>query len=447
MQDGLNALNFMRFIAGLDSNVTSDTVYQSQAQTGTVLLDIIGGELNHYPKQPSGVPDSFYQSGYQGTSHSNLGRGYNNISDSIINGYMYDGDENNIRTVGHRHWCLNDGLKKTGFGYSGKYTAMYVFDAFGKESELADQVWPGLVMPYEYFKGPWHVNFYAKDYNSTEKTIIRMKGLTSGKSCVLDKSCQDINGKYFHSYEDSLIVFQPDVTFLPNEEVEITISGLTDGFEQDTDVQVRYTTKFFSIGSSGDDGSSSEDSSLGGGGSSSGGGGGGSSSGGGGGSSSGGGGSSGGAGKGPGSAGTSSLPDYVVKGTWTQLTDMNWSFTDSNGVPYINKWAAIENPYANTASGQSAFDWFYFDANGNMVTGWYQEGENLFYLNQNSDGTRGRMVTGWFWIPDQNGVQRCYYFNPVSDGTRGKLIRNTMIDGNTVNDNGEWVVNDVVQTK
>lgn len=186
------------------------------------------------------------------------------------------------------------------------------------------------------------------------------------------------------------------------------------------------------------------------GGSSSGGGGGSTS---GGGSHSGGGGSSGGgsitgsSGKGPNGGGMASLPDYVVKGNWVQAVDMNWKFTDSNGVLYLNKWAAIENPYANTASGQSAFDWFYFDANGNMATGWHQEGENLFYLNQNSDGTRGRMVTGWFWIPDQNGVQKCYYFNPNSDGTRGKLIRNSVINENIVNANGEWVVNGVVQTK
>lgn len=175
-------------------------------------------------------------------------------------------------------------------------------------------------------------------------------------------------------------------------------------------------------------------------------GGGGSSSGGG--SSGGGGGTvSGGSGKGPMGTGVNSLPDYVIKGSWVQASDMNWKFTDSNGVPYINKWAAIENPYANTASGQSAFDWFFFDANGYMVTGWHQDGENLFYLNQNSDGTRGRMVIGWFWIPDQNGIQKCYYFNPNSDGTRGKLIRNSIIDGNTVNTNGEWVINGVVQTK
>ena len=57
------------------------------------------------------------------------------------------------------------------------------------------------------------------------------------------------------------------------------------------------------------------------------------------------------------------------------------------------------------------------------------------------------MQTGWLWIPDANGVKRCYYFNPVSDGYRGKLLRNTVIDGSTVNADGVWTVNGVVQTK
>lgn len=149
---------------------------------------------------------------------------------------------------------------------------------------------------------------------------------------------------------------------------------------------------------------------------------GGSSSGGGGGTHSSGSGAAGGSGKRAGNVSKAFIPDYVVKGSWALTADMNWKFTDSNGVPYINKWAAVENPYANTSSGQSAFDWFYFDTNGNMVT-------------------------GWFWIPDQNGIQKCYYFNPNSDGTRGKLIRNSVIEGNTVNANGEWVLNGIVQTK
>lgn len=227
-----------------------------------------------------------------------------------------------------------------------------------------------------------------------------------------------------------------------NQEGQQTITVKYKDLEASFTVTIKGGSSSNSGGGSGSGGSSSGGSGSGGGGSHSSGGGG---------SSSGGGGSSaGGTGKGPGAAGTSgaaSIPDYVVKGDWTQTKEGGWRFTDSNGMPYLNQWAAVYNPYANPTSGQNSFDWFFFDANGNMVTGWYQDGENLFYLNQNSDGTRGKMVTGWYWVPDQNGVQKCYYFNPNSDGTRGKMMRNGVIDGNTVNENGEWTVNGVVQTK
>lgn len=72
---------------------------------------------------------------------------------------------------------------------------------------------------------------------------------------------------------------------------------------------------------------------------------------------------------------------------------------------------------------------------------------NIYYLNPISDNTKGKMQTGWLWIPDANGVKRCYYFNSVSDGYRGKLLRNAVIDGSTVNEDGAWTVNGVVQTK
>lgn len=83
-----------------------------------------------------------------------------------------------------------------------------------------------------------------------------------------------------------------------------------------------------------------------------------------------------------------------------------------------------------------------------MQTGWVTDTDgNTYYLNPVSDNTRGKMQTGWIWIPDANGVSRCYYFNPNSDGTRGKLLKDTTIDGSTVNADGAWVVNGVVQTR
>ena len=145
---------------------------------------------------------------------------------------------------------------------------------------------------------------------------------------------------------------------------------------------------------------------------------------------------------------SSALPSYVVKGNWTQTADGQWRFTDNYGEVYKERWAAVENPYANVAQGQSAFDWFRFDAEGNMMTGWFQDvDQNWYYLNPASDGTRGKMMTGWTWIMDPDGITRCYYFNPNSDGVRGKMITNTVIDGNTLDINGHWTVNGIVQTR
>lgn len=178
---------------------------------------------------------------------------------------------------------------------------------------------------------------------------------------------------------------------------------------------------------------------LGGGGGSSGG------SGGSGGSSGGGSGGSGGGG-GRGSTGTASgtaapsssyaLPSYVVKGYWGYGADGSWHFRDTTGKSYVNTWAAVENPYANSALGQQAYDWFRFDADGKMVVGWFYDAADGFwyYLNPVSDNTLGKMMTGWVVIDGGH-----YYFNPYSNGHRGRMYRNeTTPDGYFVNEEGKW---------
>lgn len=140
-----------------------------------------------------------------------------------------------------------------------------------------------------------------------------------------------------------------------------------------------------------------------------------------------------------------SLPSYVEKGEWSILNGF-WRFTDAFGNLKVNTWTAAYNPYAT--AGQQNYDWFRFDVNGNMVTGWFTDIDgNRYFLNPISDGTLGKMMTGWVWIADESGVQRCYYFNPNSDGYRGKLLINTVVDGYTVDANGCWTINGVVQVK
>ena len=131
------------------------------------------------------------------------------------------------------------------------------------------------------------------------------------------------------------------------------------------------------------------------------------------------------------------LPDYVVTGTWT-VNNGVWMFKDGTGTTYKSRWAAVYNPYANAALGQENFDWFYFDQNGHMQTGWVQDGGLWYYCSPISDGTLGKMVTGWSLVGDSY-----YYFNPVSDGTRGAMLTNTWIGKDYVGADGKFDPNKV----
>ena len=130
----------------------------------------------------------------------------------------------------------------------------------------------------------------------------------------------------------------------------------------------------------------------------------------------------------------------AVFGTWTQTADGIWHFR-SAGREYKNEWAYVVNSYADPTKGQLTADWFRFDENGSMVTGWYLDADgNWYYLSDTSDGTRGHMVTGWTMIKNAAGQEQWYYLNPVSDGTRGKLFVNTTTpDGYHVDENGCWI--------
>lgn len=129
------------------------------------------------------------------------------------------------------------------------------------------------------------------------------------------------------------------------------------------------------------------------------------------------------------------VPDYTVEGQWSLNEAGKWNLKDSDGQMFANTWVAAFNPYADVAAGQSAFDWFLFDAEGNMMTGWYtDESGDTYYLNPVSDNTLGAMAIGWRLI-DLN----YYYFNDIPDGTRGKLLKSTTTpEGYYVNENGVW---------
>jgi len=109
---------------------------------------------------------------------------------------------------------------------------------------------------------------------------------------------------------------------------------------------------------------------------------------------------------------TGTWNDPVTDGTWYQNENESWSYK-TNAI-FSNTWGYINNPFAKTKEKNG---WFFFDKDGKMLTGW-----QLIDLK---------------W----------YYLNPSSEnGTKGTCLLNaTTSDGYTVDANGAWCINGVVQ--
>ena len=91
-----------------------------------------------------------------------------------------------------------------------------------------------------------------------------------------------------------------------------------------------------------------------------------------------------------------------------------WQYKDSTGNALKNTWYSDKN-YGKT---------YYFDQDGNMVTGWKQFGTSWYLLDES-----GAMVTGW----KQLGANWYYLYSS------GTMAANTTIDGYKIGTDGAWI--------
>lgn len=131
-------------------------------------------------------------------------------------------------------------------------------------------------------------------------------------------------------------------------------------------------------------------------------------------------------------------------GTWLK-DDTGWWFQRHEGTYPAGIWQEC-----TTEAGSG---WYHFDGAGYMQHGWFTDIDgNTYWLHDTEDGNYGAMLTGWQWIDGNgDGLKECYYFNQTSGANGlplGAMLRNvTTPDGYTVNANGEWVVNGLVQKR
>ena len=128
-----------------------------------------------------------------------------------------------------------------------------------------------------------------------------------------------------------------------------------------------------------------------------------------------------------------STPNSTSTSTSTTNTGTTTGWYQTNGIWHYTNWFMVNNL------------WYFFDANGNMLTGWIENNGNKYYLNK----PNGDMTVGWALINDkwyyfeESGLYKkgwieynghWYYLD-----TNGQMVTNTTIDGYNINQDGVWV--------
>ena len=246
LDGAITMLNQIRFIAGLQDNVTLDDSYNQMVQAAS-LVNYVNNELTHFPEQPAGMEDSLYQQGKKGAAESNIAWASwatQTFKDSLINGWMADYDNSNVERLGHRRWCLNPQMGKTGFGAvagdNGTYSAMYSFDVSNSGAAQTGVAWPAQNMPMEYFDDayPWSLSVGSEvDKNNVSVTLTKVSDGSTWKfsSGSADGYFNVDNGGYG---QVGCIIFRPDnVHYSAGDSFRVSIEGLG--------APLSYTVNFF----------------------------------------------------------------------------------------------------------------------------------------------------------------------------------------------------------
>lgn len=248
IQDGVNAINFYRFISGLPYDVVSTVALNLQAQYGSVLL-AAEGNFSHEPAKPANMPMDFYDKGYASTTTANIygSTGYDDhIVVHSIDAYMEDSDTRNLDRLGHRRWILNPPLKQIGLGLAKSsddwyYSALQIFDDSRKDTIDFHYIpYPAAgAFPIEVFQAhyAWSVSINAGEYAkpSLKEVSVSLKRLRDNKEWTLTSKNNTVTefGAYFNVQNENygtgpVIIFRPDGIgeYRAGDRFEVTINGL-----------------------------------------------------------------------------------------------------------------------------------------------------------------------------------------------------------------------------
>lgn len=132
-------------------------------------------------------------------------------------------------------------------------------------------------------------------------------------------------------------------------------------------------------------------------------------------------------------------PGQTKSGTSTTGPSGSSSSGSSSYGPGYNSGSSSSSSYGPSLSSRLSDTLRKLTGSLDAYAAW-SKAEGIWYYTDDS----GKLyVSGWHWVDgNKDGVSECYYFD-----ANGCMAANTTVDGYTVNSDGQWTVDGVIQTQ
>ncbi len=225
LQGSAEFLNAVRVGAGL-GKVSYNAEQSESAQYKAVLTSYItaNGISNpnpHFPPQPEGVSDDYYDIAQKYMSGENL---YSGDILTSIGQALHDGAGDPIN-AGHRYNLLNPNWTTFGIGYANGQSA-HKLSGY-KESNVDAVAWPSIgITPTEawYGGGYWTFKLYSTKYSIQSNTTVEVKRLNDNKTWIFDDNTDNnsnfVRGSKILSFRNADLIGEDGLVY------EITIKNI-----------------------------------------------------------------------------------------------------------------------------------------------------------------------------------------------------------------------------
>lgn len=254
VQRGLNAVNAMRYIAGLEPNVRVDVAQLADVQAAALLCAATKQAHPTAKTLPAGYDKGLQQQGLRSLVDAMVGESAEQTDRAVVFDLVRDARKAEMPDVARRRTLLSTALQTVAVGQVGKYTVLKPGLQHVAPANAPKMVaWPAQQMPLDYFDVNTPLSLcFTDDYDIKGNVVVVMVRQHDGRVWKFGRLLPKSDGYYNTSTATAggtsrCIVWRPNGIdqYRPNDRFAIHVSGIKyQGFELPP---IEYTVSFFSL--------------------------------------------------------------------------------------------------------------------------------------------------------------------------------------------------------